>query len=53
MSELILHAFEAGRRGKPDEIDSQIANLIGAEITRRDPNARFDLRVNGLLLLYR
>jgi len=47
MSELILHAFEAGRRGKPDEIDSQIANLIGAEITRRDPNARFDLRVNG------
>ncbi len=47
MSEIILHAFEAGRRGKPDEIDSQIANLIGAEIIRRDPNARFDLRVNG------
>ncbi len=47
MSEVILHAFEAGRRGKPDEIDSQIANLIGAEIIRRDPNARFDLRVNG------
>ncbi len=47
MSEIILHAFEVGRRGKPDEIDSQLANLIGAEIIRRDLNTRFDLRVNG------
>jgi S-adenosylmethionine synthetase len=47
MPETIFHAFEAGRRGKPDEIDSQIANLIGAEVLRRDETARFDLRVNG------
>ncbi len=47
MYEIMLHSFEAGRLGKPDEFDSQIANLVGAEILRRDSTARFDLRVNG------
>ncbi len=45
--ELIMHSFEAGRRGKPDEFESQIANLLAAEILEIDTNARFDLRVNG------
>ena len=47
MYEQILHSFEAGRRGKPDELESQIAHLIGARILEIDPNARFDLRVAG------
>jgi S-adenosylmethionine synthetase len=47
MSEKILHTFEAGRRGKPDELDSGIANLIGASLLNQDRSARFDLRVSG------
>src|SRR3989344_7763440 len=45
--ELQLHSFEAGRRGKPDELETQIAHLIGAQFLEIDPNARFDLRVAG------
>jgi S-adenosylmethionine synthetase len=45
--ELLLHTFEAGRRGKPDEFESQIAELLGAYILQKDTDARFDLRVNG------
>ncbi|RMF55902.1 hypothetical protein D6745_00870 [Candidatus Woesearchaeota archaeon] len=47
MQERILHTFEAGRRGKPDELESSIANLLGAHLLELDPNARFDLRVTG------
>lgn len=45
--ELIEHSFEAGRRGKPDELESGIANLIGAYLLSLDEQARFDLRVSG------
>ncbi len=47
MLETIAHFFEAGRRGKPDELDSGIAHLIGAHALDLDANARFDLRVSG------
>ena len=47
MLEKISHSFEAGRRGKPDELDSGIAHLIGAHLLELDQNARFDLRVSG------
>ena len=47
MTEKISHSFEAGRRGKPDELDSGIAHLIGAHFLELDKNARFDLRVSG------
>lgn len=47
MIEKISHSFEAGRRGKPDELDSGIAHLIGAHLLELDENARFDLRVSG------
>lgn len=47
MSEKILHSFEAGRRGKPDELDSNIANIIAAEFLEINPDARFDVRVHG------
>lgn len=47
MSERIVHSFEAGRRGKPDELDSGLAHLLGAAILEFDRNARFDLRVHG------
>lgn len=47
MPEKILHSFEAGRRGKPDELDSCIANLIGSYLLKTNQDARFDLRVNG------
>lgn len=47
MIEKISHSFEAGRRGKPDELDSGIAHLIGAHLLELDQNARFDLRVSG------
>lgn len=45
--EKVLHSFEAGRRGKPDELDSAIANLIAAHFLEMNNNARFDVRVNG------
>ncbi len=47
MSELIIHSFEAGRRGKPDELESNLAHLIGAHLLAKDEKARFDLRVAG------
>lgn len=47
MTELILHSFEAGRRGKPDELESRIAHLIGAHLLAKDRKARFDLLVSG------
>ena len=47
MPEYILHSHEVGRRGKPDELDSQLAMRIGAEILRRDKDAKFDIRVAG------
>lgn len=43
--EKVLHSFEAGRRGKPDELDADIALLIGAFLLKL--NARFDLDVCG------
>ncbi|MBS1266076.1 MAG: S-adenosylmethionine synthase [Candidatus Woesearchaeota archaeon] len=45
--ELIVHSFEAGRRGKPDELDAGIAHLIGAYFLQRDKDSRFDIRVTG------
>ncbi len=47
MSEFIVHSFEAGRRGKPDELESNIAHLMGSHLLKKDPCARFDLRVAG------
>ena len=47
MTENIIHAFEAGRRGKPDELDTAIANLISAYFLSINPLARFDIRVLG------
>lgn len=47
MLELVLEPFEAGRRGKPDELDSMIAHLLGSHLLRKDPQARFDLRMQG------
>jgi len=47
MTEKILHAFEAGRRGKPDELDTSIANLISSYFLNINPLARFDVRVSG------
>lgn len=47
MSEKIVHSFEAGRRGKPDELDSGLAHLIGAYFLEQNKDARFDLRVSG------
>jgi len=47
MSELQTHSFEAGQRGKPDELDAGIAHLIGAYFLERNPLSRFDLRVSG------
>ncbi|MBI4148013.1 methionine adenosyltransferase domain-containing protein [Candidatus Woesearchaeota archaeon] len=47
MTEKILHAFEAGRRGKPDELETGIANLISAHFLTINPLSRFDVRVTG------
>lgn len=47
MREIIVHSFEAGRRGKPDELDSIIANAIAAYCIKIDNNSRFDIRVSG------
>lgn len=45
--ERIIHSFEAGRRGKPDEFESQIANIIVAYFMTKNANVRCDIRVNG------
>ncbi len=47
MAEQIIHSFEAGRRGKPDELDANLAHLIGAHLLMKNPRARFDVRVEG------
>ncbi len=47
MEELIRHAFEAGRRGKPDEFESTAANLLTAYFLEVEPESRFDIRVCG------
>src|SRR3989344_6879018 len=47
MLEKISHSFEAGRRGKPDEFDSGLANLTAAHLLELNKDARFDLRVTG------
>ncbi|MFA5105778.1 MAG: methionine adenosyltransferase domain-containing protein [Candidatus Micrarchaeia archaeon] len=45
--EKINHSFEAGRRGKPDELESILANRIAAYFLEKDRLARFDLRISG------
>ncbi|MDO8655712.1 MAG: methionine adenosyltransferase domain-containing protein [Nanoarchaeota archaeon] len=47
MTEQIIHSFESGRRGKPDELDSNIAHLIGSHLLGMNPKARFDIRIEG------
>ncbi|HEX9804832.1 MAG TPA: methionine adenosyltransferase domain-containing protein [Candidatus Dojkabacteria bacterium] len=47
MKDTVVHSFEAGRRGKPDELDSIIANSIAAYIMSKNNMAKFDLRVHG------
>lgn len=47
LDEKISHTFEAGRRGKPDELESQMAQLIGAYFLEKAERPRFDLRVTG------
>ncbi len=47
MLERFTHVFEAGRRGKPDELDWQIAQLMAARCLEIDPYARCNLRVEG------
>ncbi len=47
--ERINHSFEAGRRGKPDELESILANLVGAYFLKKDRAGRFDLRVSGTI----
>lgn len=42
-----IHSFEAGRRGKPDERDTILANEIAAYLRHFNPGARLDLRVSG------
>ena len=45
--ESVIHSFEAGRRGKPDEIDDSIAQLIGSYILNENRDYRFDIRILG------
>ena len=42
-----LHYFEAGRRGKPDERDTNLANAISAYFRTIAPLSRFDVRPSG------
>lgn len=50
LEEIVDYGFEAGRRGKPDEWDSQAAHLIGAYFLDQDINSRFNVRVNSTLI---
>ncbi len=45
--ESILHSFEAWRRGKPDELESQIANIIVTQLLKKISNGKADIRVIG------
>jgi len=47
VEEYISHAFEAGRRAKPDEFESGLAHLIGSRLIELGNKPRFDLRVFG------
>ena len=47
MGELQLEPYESGRKGKPDRIEAAMAHLIGAYLLEQDPNARFNVRVEG------
>lgn len=42
-----IHYFEAGRRGKPDERDTNLANAIAAYFRTIIPLSRFDIRPSG------
>lgn len=42
-----LHYFEAGRRGKPDERDTNLAHAIAAHFRTIAPLSRFDIRPSG------
>ncbi len=46
-SETIVHHFESGRRGKPDELETQIAVKTAGRLLAIDPFSRFDIRVSG------
>ena len=50
MIEKIVHSFEAGRRGKPDELDGLISHWLGAAFLELNPNSKFDLDVTGSYL---
>jgi len=45
--ELVSHPAEACRRGKPDQIEGDLVDIIGARILEIDSTARFDLRAVG------
>jgi S-adenosylmethionine synthetase len=47
MNETDFFAFEAGRRGKPDEFDSILANNLVAYALRKNPYYKLNIRVNG------
>jgi len=47
LEECISHAFEAGRRGKPDEFETGLAQLIGARLIELGNKPRFDLHIDG------
>ncbi|MBI2576437.1 hypothetical protein HYV84_04425 [Candidatus Woesearchaeota archaeon] len=46
-TETEVHYFEAGRRGKPDELEAALANLLLARALELVPYARCNIRVNG------
>lgn len=47
MAERYFRPFEVGRRGKPDEHDTQIASALVATLMGLDDNVRCDLRIAG------
>jgi len=47
LEEYITHAFEAGRRAKPDEFETSLAQLISARLIELGNKPRFDLHVDG------
>jgi S-adenosylmethionine synthetase len=47
MAERYFRPFEVGRRGKPDEHETQIASELVATLLEMDENVRCDLRVAG------
>ena len=51
MKEYELKTFEAGFRGKPDELDYTLAMIAGACFLDADPMARFNIRAIGSILM--